>query len=1121
MATDKLVPAANATDASGLLSSNVYTNIDETTALFDSVYSITNTDDQTTKTATWGTLSAMTDDIASVSSATFRVRGGFTAYDNDIVTYRMRLTVGGSTYDLTWTSTTDGNTISTKSIAVGTGFTRAQYEAATVTLEQTSYSRTKGADGIYWVVDAFELEVVYTPPAKLLAGSGSYTLTGKPVGFPVLAGSGSYALTGANASFSVAEAEYVDTYYFDASISGPTDTTSSWTNDANAVDGDTGTAATATVGSTGILTATGTTAPTTGKDILQVRFRVYTSMTNSSDSLTIDVKIGASILATIVKSSAHTPEWSSWTYVKIPTGGWTWSKVSDSLLFAANRSGSTDQVTLRKVEIEVTSTDRSIYYVDASDDAAAGTNWANPAYCVDGGQQSGGQISTPNVNTLFAGGTTAPTSGGSIDSVNVRVAYYLSAFDSLDMEVFTNGKAESLWTKSLPPVASTNSLSAWEALSTPSGGWDWTKVAALEFEATPVYTSGSGIARIYVVQIAVKGTTTPTLSAGSGSYSVTGSAAAFKRSLKMLAGSGSYALTGSAAAFLKGVTLSADAGSYSLTGGDVAYLRGYALPADAGSYTLSGANAAFQRGLVMQADAGSYSLTGSSADFSLDFTLLAGGNTSQTTGYVSGAVVAKYWTSTANWTDGDDATYAAVTRDGDMRALALSVSASLEGITAVDYRFKGQIVGTGSPYIRLTGSYSPNGPLETDSLGEYLDETFSLATADWSNWLPATPVVGDTFDWGTLLNDSVWRVYSILNGGTITQARAYQSEVRITHVDSRYTLAGHPVAFYRDLYLGAESGSYALTGSDAAFQRHLILQVDAGSYSLNGSAADFILSNTLMADAGAYTLTGADVAFLRGLALPAGSGSYTYTGVNADLITANQFTLDAGSGSYSLSGVNAAFLNDWVVQADAGSYSLGGADASLNVGWALGVEAGAYTITGSAVQFLRGYALPAATGSYSITGSDVAFKRDLIMLADAGAYTLTGYPVILSYSFDGALAANPGNYALTGAAADFKRDLVLSAGSGTYTITGASVAFGGNVNLLAESGSYAVTGGDAAFARSLKIAANSGSYSFTGSDVNLDLGFTVAANAGSYSLAGSDVQFVVAGSSTRRIIMIG
>jgi hypothetical protein len=119
-----------------------------------------------------------------------------------------------------------------------------------------------------------------------------------------------------------------------------------------------------------------------------------------------------------------------------------------------------------------------------------------------------------------------------------------------------------------------------------------------------------------------------TLTAGSGSYTLTGQAAGLLAGRTLAAAQGSYALTGQDAALLKGNTLAAAQGSYTLTGQDVALLRGLLLSAAQGSYALTGQDATLTYtplgAFSLTADQGSYALTGQSASLLWGPVLAAG-----------------------------------------------------------------------------------------------------------------------------------------------------------------------------------------------------------------------------------------------------------------------------------------------------------------------------------------------------------------------------------------------------------------------------------------------------------------------------------------------------------------
>lgn len=110
---------------------------------------------------------------------------------------------------------------------------------------------------------------------------------------------------------------------------------------------------------------------------------------------------------------------------------------------------------------------------------------------------------------------------------------------------------------------------------------------------------------------------TATLSAGSGSFTLTGEAVAFAASHKLTAAQGSFALTGEAARLLYGRRFAVDQGSFVLTGQDIAFVRGFGLAAARGNFALSGQAVALKRQALLIAAAGGFSLAGQDADFSV------------------------------------------------------------------------------------------------------------------------------------------------------------------------------------------------------------------------------------------------------------------------------------------------------------------------------------------------------------------------------------------------------------------------------------------------------------------------------------------------------------------------
>jgi len=104
-----------------------------------------------------------------------------------------------------------------------------------------------------------------------------------------------------------------------------------------------------------------------------------------------------------------------------------------------------------------------------------------------------------------------------------------------------------------------------------------------------------------------------TLTADSGTYSVTGTANSLILDALLTGASGSYAYTGTDASLITGYGLQADSGSYTYTGAAATLLADKILAASTGSYTYTGAAASLTRDGTLSADTGAYTYTGTAA----------------------------------------------------------------------------------------------------------------------------------------------------------------------------------------------------------------------------------------------------------------------------------------------------------------------------------------------------------------------------------------------------------------------------------------------------------------------------------------------------------------------------
>lgn len=117
-----------------------------------------------------------------------------------------------------------------------------------------------------------------------------------------------------------------------------------------------------------------------------------------------------------------------------------------------------------------------------------------------------------------------------------------------------------------------------------------------------------------------------TLTAESGTYTFSGSAAALTATKKLSAEAGAFTFAGSDATItynpVTSYSLTAESGSYSFAGSDVSFTIGRGLTAESGSFAFAGSDTEFTVNRSLLAEAGSYSFNG--ADASLIYTPVGG-----------------------------------------------------------------------------------------------------------------------------------------------------------------------------------------------------------------------------------------------------------------------------------------------------------------------------------------------------------------------------------------------------------------------------------------------------------------------------------------------------------------
>ena len=119
------------------------------------------------------------------------------------------------------------------------------------------------------------------------------------------------------------------------------------------------------------------------------------------------------------------------------------------------------------------------------------------------------------------------------------------------------------------------------------------------------------------------GSTSYTLTADTGSYSLTGQISNLKAGYKMIADTGSYTLTGISVLFKRGYGIIAETGQYILSGINTGLKQALKLTAGTGNYSLSGIGAGLKAGYKIVASVGQYTLSGISAGLLTGYKLIA------------------------------------------------------------------------------------------------------------------------------------------------------------------------------------------------------------------------------------------------------------------------------------------------------------------------------------------------------------------------------------------------------------------------------------------------------------------------------------------------------------------
>lgn len=461
------------------------------------------------------------------------------------------------------------------------------------------------------------------------------------------------------------------------------------------------------------------------------------------------------------------------------------------------------------------------------------------------------------------------------------------------------------------------------------GEWEWCLIATATAVNTDVYqfrATRDGVA-LDTYSVTPEWTIgTPaggefTITAESGTYALTGTAASLEFGREVAAAAGSYSLTGTAASLEKGSRVAAVSGAYTLTGTAASLEVSYRLAAVSGAFTLMGTAASLEVAHRLVADASTYAVSGQDAGLAKGIPLQAEAGSLAVTGtdasleYVHHLAAA----STAYSLTGQDATL--------MKGFPISADSGTFALTGTDASVRAdRLLNAEADAYALTGTNAS------------LDVTVRIAAETGAYSLSGQAA--------SLLKDAVLAADAGAIALTGSPAALEHGHV-LTAEAGAYTLTGTDATLTHEEVqaLTAESAAFTLTGTDASLEVAHELVAEGGATALTGTDAVLFVSIVLNAEPGSISLSGQDASFSIDHVLAATPGAIVETGTAAALRVAHHVILD--DGAVVMTGVDATLGRIVTAIADPGAVAVLGADALLASTRKLLAAATTYTWTGA------------------------------------------------------------------------------------------------------------------------------------------------------------------------------
>lgn len=430
------------------------------------------------------------------------------------------------------------------------------------------------------------------------------------------------------------------------------------------------------------------------------------------------------------------------------------------------------------------------------------------------------------------------------------------------------------------------------------------------------------------------------LTAASGAFTLSMTAAVLKAGRYITAASGTVSLAGTAASLKAGRRLDATtAGTYALAMTAAVLKHGRYLGANGGAYTYTGTAATLKAGRYLGAGIGAYTLAGQNA--TLTYTPHSLNNYTLT----AGALTLTLSLTAASLTHG--------------RVLSASAGAYALALTAATLLHKRVLAASaGTVALSLTSAGLLHGRLLTASASAYV-LSLTAASLKYGHVLNAAP---GTFALGLI---------------------------------AASLLASHKLA--------AAAGAVMLAGQNVGLLHGRTLAANGGTVILAGQSANLLIGRRLAADTGALTLAGTDLSLLHARLLAAAVGAFAFESPSSGLrvgryLSANggAFVLAEPEALLKYSGEGAR------LNADAGSIILMGGPAALLHGYRLAAEGGAFGLAGNDIGLFYGRRLRLDSGAFLHIGTDVALfysgASTYTFVLEGGEYIFENVEARLLYS---------------------------------------------------------------------------------------------------------------------------